>query len=91
MAIHCPSAVKVVPKSHYHIQTWFEDGRVTLYNVLPDIEKIKPFGKLKDEREFQKVYVTNNGGSIAWGDGDIWQDPDMDVEVPYLDGVIVEK
>lgn len=83
-------ATRVEPLSDYRIKTWFTDGRVTIYDVKQDIDKIKAFKKLVDVSEFQKVYLSFRGGSIAWGDGDQFSDPDMDVEVPYDEGLIVE-
>ncbi|WP_273451237.1 DUF2442 domain-containing protein [Streptococcus ferus] len=89
LAHGCPKAVKVKPLSGYRIQVSFSNGRVVIYDVKQDINRIKAFHKLRAESEFQKVYVAYAGASIAWGDGNPFSDPDMDVEVPYTEGDIV--
>lgn len=82
-------ATKVKVLENYRIKTWFTDGRVTIYDVKQDIDSIKAFRKLLDVSEFQKAYISH-GISIAWGDGDEFSDPDMDIEVPYDEGIVVE-
>lgn len=81
-----PKAQKVQALPNYCILVDYVNGESYIYSVLSDINHIKAFAKLKDKEEFSKVYLTRGGMSIAWGDGDEFSDPDMDVEVPFSEG-----
>lgn len=82
-------ATKVQAINNHQIQVWFSDSRVTRYDVAQDIKSIRAFSKLSDPEEFQKVYLLYGGRSIAWGDGDEFTDPSMDIEVPYDEGEVI--
>ncbi|MEX2803868.1 hypothetical protein AB3329_01940 [Streptococcus sp. H31] len=82
-------AIAVKALANYCIQVTYEDGKTFIYNVQEDIRTIKAFHYLKDEGAFSKVYLQYNGYSIAWGDGDEFEDVTMDCEVPYLEGELV--
>ncbi|MFU2203300.1 hypothetical protein ACM0QA_00740 [Streptococcus pluranimalium] len=82
-------AIKVKPLSNYCIQVWYEDGKIVIYDVSKDIQTIKIFHHLKDEENFQKVYLQYGGYAIAFGDGDEFEDPTIDCDVPYDEGEVL--
>lgn len=79
-------AIKVEPLPGYRIKVWYQDKKCFIYNVKQDIDNLKVFAHLKDEEQFKKVYLQYAGYTIAWGDGDEWEDVTMSSEVPYYEG-----
>ena len=86
-----PKAVSVKSVGKYQIEVTYTNEETYLYDVTHDIESIKSFKKLTSQEEFSKVYLAYGGMSIAWGDGDEFSDPTMDVEVPYAEGILVGR
>ncbi|HEM3629031.1 DUF2442 domain-containing protein [Streptococcus suis] len=84
-------ATSVKPLAGLRILTTFMDGKQTIYDCNQDIKTIKAFQKLTIPDEFEKVYLAYGGRSIAWGDGNEFEDPTMDSEVPYSEGLELER
>ncbi|WP_373808441.1 hypothetical protein [Streptococcus ferus] len=79
-------AIKVKALSNYRIKVWYEDGKQVIYDVKPDIERLRAFNSLWNKEFFQEVHLSFGGRVIVWGDG--FSAPDMDADVPYQYGEV---
>ena len=58
------SNVAVLPPSRLVLE--FDDGSVVLVDMEPVASKGGVFERLKDERYFRRVRISNGGRSLAW-------------------------
>ena len=70
--------VAVEPTGGYRVRLRFEDGLEGEVDLGRMIEFKGIFGRLRDEKEFAKVRVDQESGTIAWPNG-----ADMDPDVLY--------
>ncbi|MBR0480237.1 DUF2442 domain-containing protein [Candidatus Saccharibacteria bacterium] len=57
---------KVIPQDDFTLKVWFKDGKVKVFDMKPEIPKIKAYGKLKDIGFFKRAHC--DGISVAWDD-----------------------
>lgn len=84
-----PRIVQVIPFEDYTVDVYFEDGKITRYDVKPFLDK-GVFKKLQDKKFFlERCTILNN--TLAWDvDGTrnefncIDIDPDTLYELPHV-------
>ncbi|MDD3340266.1 MAG: DUF2442 domain-containing protein [Lachnospiraceae bacterium] len=82
--IKFPKVINVIPQDDYTVKVFFEDGKVVLYDMKPNLSG-KVFRDLRDIGVFkEKCTVLND--TLAWdmsGDGDLRECVDIDVFTLY--------
>lgn len=93
MCDYFPLVVQVVPLNNYHVQVYFDDGKIVDYDVVNDLgsEIFKP---LKDITLFKEACTVLND-TLAWdlkGDRDVSECIDIDpftlYELPAINYLI---
>jgi hypothetical protein len=64
-----PQITKVAPAGKYCLRLTFDDGAEGEIDVSKLIKFRGVFAPLRDLREFERVFVVTNGGTIAWPNG----------------------
>ncbi len=59
-----PVVVQVIPQNNYHVQVFFEDGKIVEYDASNDLE-IGVFQQLKDIEVFMNCCTVLND-TLAW-------------------------
>ena len=81
----CPDIVQVVPREDYSVLVYFEDGKVTCYDVSSLLD-CGVFRLLKDKDIFMNRCTILND-TLAWdivGNRDVSKCVDIDPETLYL-------
>ena len=93
MQDYFPTVVQVIPLTNYHIQVFFDDGKVVEYDATNDL-KSKLFQPLRDIQVFQDSCTILND-TLAWdltGDRNtstcIDIDPFVLYELPAINSLI---
>jgi len=87
--IVCPDIVQVVPREDYSVLVYFEDGKVTCYDVSSLFDH-GIFKMLKDKDIFMNRCMILND-TLAWdiaGDRDVSKCIDIDPETLYLSEIV---
>lgn len=61
-----PVVVQVVPTEDFFVYIYFEDGKITMYDMKSSIAEAGIFEKLNDKDFFMKATVMN--GTLSWDD-----------------------
>lgn len=93
MQEYFPTVVQVIPLTNYHVQVFFDDGKITEYDATNDL-KSELFQPLRDIQVFQdKCTILND--TLAWdltGDRNtstcIDIDPFVLYELPSINSLI---
>ena len=59
-----PTVVQVIPLDNYHVQVFFDDGKIVDYNATNDL-KSDALSFLKDPEKFKDDCTVMNG-TLAW-------------------------
>lgn len=59
-----PTVVQVIPLNNFHVQVFFDDGKIVDYDVTGDIDK-EIFKPLRDITVFKEACTVMNG-TLAW-------------------------
>ncbi len=64
MQDYFPTVVQVIPLTNYHVQVFFDDGKIVEYDATNDL-KSKLFQPLRDMQVFQDSCTVLND-TLAW-------------------------
>ena len=59
-----PTVVQVIPLDNYHVQVFFDDGKIVEYDATEDL-KTEILKELKDIDKFKDACTVMNG-TLAW-------------------------
>ncbi len=59
-----PTVVHVIPLDNFHVQVFFDDGKIVDYNAAEDL-KAEIFKPLRDINAFKEACTVMNG-TLAW-------------------------
>ena len=59
-----PTVVQVIPLDNYHVQVFFDDGKIVDYDTTQDL-KSSIFEPLRDIENFKNTCTVMNG-TLAW-------------------------
>lgn len=59
-----PTVVQVIPLDNYHVQVFFDDGKIVDYDTTQDL-KSSIFEPLRDIENFKNACTVMNG-TLAW-------------------------
>ena len=59
-----PTVIRVIPLNNFHVQVFFDDGKVVEYDATGDM-KADIFTSLRDIKKFKKACTVMNG-TLAW-------------------------
>lgn len=79
-----PEVVQVIPREDYTVQVYFQDGKIVLYDVKPNLNK-GLFQKLNNIHVFMETCTVMND-TLAWdleGNRDVSKCIDIDTEMLY--------
>lgn len=93
MQEYFPVVVQVIPFNNYHVQVFFDDGKIVEYDVTQDLDG-EIFKPLQDIQIFKDTCTVLNN-TLAWdlnGERDITQCIDIDpftlYELPAINHLI---
>ena len=64
MQEYFPIVVRVIPLNNFHVQVFFDDGKVVVYDATADLES-QLLSPLKDIEKFKNACAVING-TLAW-------------------------
>ena len=64
MSEYFPTVVQVIPLDNYHVQVFFDDGKIVDYDTTQDL-KSSIFEPLRDIENFKNTCTVMNG-TLAW-------------------------
>lgn len=64
MQDYFPKVVQVIPLDNYHVQVFFDDGKITEYDITPDLQG-EVFRPLQDMDVFKNACTVLND-TLAW-------------------------
>ena len=59
-----PTVVQVVPLDNFHVQVFFDDGKIIEYDAIEDLQT-ELFESLRDIKVFKEACTVMNG-TLAW-------------------------
>ena len=59
-----PTVIRVIPLNNFHVQVFFDDGKVVEYDATGDM-KADIFASLRDIKKFKNACTVMNG-TLAW-------------------------
>lgn len=59
-----PTVVQVVPLDNFHVQVFFDDGKIVEYDAIEDLQT-ELFESLRDIKVFKETCTVMNG-TLAW-------------------------
>ena len=84
MQDYFPTVVQVIPLDNYHVQVFFNDGKIIEYDATNDLQSVI-FSPLKDIKVFKESCTVLND-TLAWditGNRDVSNCIDIDPFVLY--------
>lgn len=65
MLEYFPTVVQVNPLDNYHVQVFFDDGKIVDYDAADDVKQ-EALSSLRDPQQFKDKCTVMNG-TLAWG------------------------
>ena len=67
-----PTVVQVIPLDNFHVQVFFDDGKIVDYDVTDDL-KAEIFAPLREIEKFKDACTVMNG-TLAWDISGEWDE-----------------
>ena len=67
-----PTVVQVIPLDNFHVQVFFDDGKIVDYDATDDL-KAEIFAPLREIEKFKDACTVKNG-TLAWDISGEWDE-----------------